>query len=196
MGSTIQRVNTLVVDNSSLIPEGDLGTDPLADVTPITPLEQFCLMRFKKPLSELSPKVHVIVERMEEYINRMNGKVVIYDNKTGAENQVYLINTILRALGYDQSDLYQALDVLLFIMYDNRDDTFRNEMAFRFMTFIRRGVEDIDAYSKFLEIFMKISNPVVRANFRNTQEIQRLVATIPQSYRAATFNLVSYLTQP
>lgn len=187
--------NNTTDDISNLLPSGELPELNLGEQVTLTPLDEFCLARWNVRQEDLPANIIVIISRMEEYIKRMNGKVVIPSTTIGAENQLYLINTFMRALSYENDEMIRSLDVLLFIMNENRNDTFRDEMVYRFIPFIRRPGEDLDAYAKILEILLKIASPLERSQMARSDRVKRAITLINPTYKQATFALVTYLSQ-
>ncbi len=187
--------NNTTDDISNLLPSGELPELNLGEQVTLTPLDEFCLARWNVRQEDLPANIIVIISRMEEYIKRMNGKVVIPSTTIGAENQLYLINTFMRALSYENDEMIRSLDVLLFIMNENRNDTFRDEMVYRFIPFIRRPAEDLDAYAKILEILLKIASPLERSQMARSDRVKRAITLINPTYKQATFALVTYLSQ-
>src|SRR5574343_1938577 len=92
--------NNTTDDISNLLPSGELPELNLGEQVTLTPLDEFCLARWNVRQEDLPANITAIISRMEEYIKRMNGKVVIPSTTIGAENQLYLINTFMRALSY------------------------------------------------------------------------------------------------
>lgn len=183
-------------DIKALLPEGELGGEDLfKEAVQLTPLEEFCLRRFNIAQADLSPNVKTIITRMETYIEKMNGTVPISSTTEGAENQLWLFNTFLRALGYESNELFQALDIILFLINLHRGDTFRDEMVYRFIPYIKRPATEINTYSKILEIILKISNPIQRSEYARSGQVKKVISLIDSSYKQATFALVNYLSQ-
>lgn len=180
----------------ALIPQGELpGEDLFQEPVQLTPLEEFCLSRYQVKPDQLSDNVKTIITRIETYVSKMNGRVPINSTTEGAENQLWLFNTFLRALGYESNDLFQALDILLFLINLHRGDTFRDEMVYRFIPYIKRPATEINTYSKILEIMLKISNPLQRSEYARSGQVKRVISLIDPSYKQATFALVNYLSQ-
>lgn len=194
-----QQLSTATVTEEevkSLLPQGELeGEDLFKEPVQLTPLEEFCLSRFNTKQEDLSPNVQTIITRMETYISKMNGRVPISTTAEGAENQLWLFNTFLRALSYESNDLFQAMDILLFIVNLHRGDTFRDEMVYRFIPYIKRPATEINTYSKILEILLKISNPLQRSEYARSGQVKKVISLIDPSYKQATFALVNYLSQ-
>lgn len=182
-------------DISGLLPQGDIPDVDMGESVELTELEQFILTRWNIRQEDLSANVTLIIKRMEEYLVKMNGRVMIPTNAIGAENQLYLLNTLMRALSFENEDMLRSVDVILFIINSNRQDTFRDDMVYRFIPYIKRPADDIDSYTRILEIFIKISNPLQRAEMAHSDKVKRAITLIHPNYKQATFALVTYMTQ-
>lgn len=187
-------------DISKLIP--DIKPEEIKEVMPVeedskplTPAEEWVKLRWNMSVADLNKDPSEILARMEEYQKRMNGLVCIRSVEQGAENQQYLFSTILRALGLQGDDLFKSVDIILFFMNYYRKDTFRDDMAFRFIQAIRRPHNDVVSSTNFLEIFLRICDPRSRIQYAKSDDAKAAISTIQQSYKQATAGLVSYLSQ-
>lgn len=166
-----------------------------ADAQPLTPVQEWLKVRYNINQSDLNKDPSEILSRMEEYHKRMNGLVCIKDVAQGAENQQYLFSTILRALSLQGDDLFKSIEIILFYMNYYRQDTFRDDMVFRFIQAIRRPQNDVISSTNILEIFLRICKPALRSQYANSEDAKAAIATIQQTYKQATAGLVSYLSQ-
>lgn len=198
-GTTARQFNnpktTDTTDISSLLPKDDIKDVDMGETVQLTALEQFILTRWNIRQEDLSDNVSLIVKRMEEYMAKMNGSVMIPSDTIGAENQLYLLNTLMRALSFENEDMLRSVDIILFLINANRQDTFRDDMVYRFIPYIKRPAEDLDSYTRILEIFLKISNPLQRAELAQSEKVKRAITLIHPNYKQATFALVTYMTQ-
>mgnify|MGYP001761674460 CR=1 FL=1 len=164
-------------------------------VEEISPIDAFTLAAYGTKLVDQSANVNKIVERMNVYMGKMNSRTPISSAKEGAENQVYLLNTFMRALSYEGSDMLRSVDLILFLIHANRNDSFRDDMVYRFIPFIQRQATDVNTFTKVLEIFLKLSNPATRAIQAGDGSIKKALTLIDPSYKQVTFALVTYLSQ-
>lgn len=145
---------------------------------------------------EAAPKqVVAIHERLLKYEKDMAPNAVIYADSDGADNQLYLFNTFMRALGFSGNELYMAVDIILAHMYKLRDTVYSTRMVYRYIKNIKRDFSEVDSYLKILEIFLQIAEPAKRIEMSNSKTIRSAVANIDPRYKDAAFNLVTYLSQ-
>lgn len=182
----------LGVTNPELLPQ---SLEPLEDLPTVelTDLEQYVLARFNCTLDSLSPEVKTIIERTEKYISMMNHLVPIHTVVQGAENQMFLTNTIMRVLGYSGTDLIQGIDLLLYLINKNRNDTFSDSMVYRFFPYVKRSVDDRNTYLKFIEIFLKLSNPLTRTEYAKSDQVRKALTLITPTYNVAISAIITYM---
>ena len=132
---------------------------------------------------------------MLKYERDMAPNAVVYSANDGADNQLYLFNTFMRALGGQGNDLYMSVDIILAHIYSLRETVYSTRMVYRFIKNIKRDFSEVDSYLKILEIFLQISEPSRRAELSNSQTIRSAVNNIDPRYKDAAFALVTYLSQ-
>ena len=185
---------------ADLLPSGELlGFDtasvPQVLEAAIDPVEAGFKTKYNLELSQAPKIVQTIHERLQKYERDMADNVPIYSPADGADNQLYLFNTFMRALGAEGSDMFMAVDVILGHIYAKRESTYSTRMVYRFIKNIKRDYNEVDSYLKILEIFLQISDPARRVELVNSKTVRNAVANIDPRYKTAAFALVTYLSQ-
>lgn len=161
----------------------------------IDPIEHGFLLKYNISIADAPQLVQTIHERMSTYERKMSPISVIYSDAEGADNQLLLFNTFMRALGGQGNDLFMAVDVILAHINQYADGTYSSRMAYRYIKNIKRDQSEIDSYLKVLEIFLQIANPTGRVEFANSAKIRTAIATMDPRYKDAALALVTYLSQ-
>lgn len=188
------------VDISSLLPQEELQAfdteaAPQLKEADIDPIELAFKAKYGITIAEAPKAVKTIHERLVKYERDMAPNAVIYSATDGADNQLYLFNTFMRALGGQGNDLYMSVDIILAHIYSLRETVYSTRMVYRFIKNIKRDFSEVDSYLKILEIFLQISEPSRRAELSNSQTIRSAVNNIDPRYKDAAFALVTYLSQ-
>lgn len=187
------------VDNSNLIPQEALqGFDldvPQVKEADLDHVQLAFKAKYNIDIAQAPKLVTTIHERMLKYEREMAPNVTIYSPADGADKQLHLFNTFMRALGATGNDLYMAVDVILAHIYSLRETVYSTRMVYRFIKNINRDFSEVDSYLKILEIFLQISEPSRRVELSNSKTIRSAVANIDPRYKDAAFALVTYLSQ-
>lgn len=188
------------VDISSLLPQEELQAfdteaAPQLKESDIDPIELAFKAKYGITIVEAPKAVKTIHERLVKYERDMAPNAVIYSANDGADNQLYLFNTFMRALGGQGNDLYMSVDIILAHIYSLRETIYSTRMVYRFIKNIKRDFSEVDSYLKILEIFLQISEPSRRSELSNSQTIRSAVNNIDPRYKDAAFALVTYLSQ-
>ena len=177
-----------------LLPKGDLATLTPTDLG-MTSIETMFYSKYKIKIEDAPRNVRVVHERMMTYIKGMDVNVPIFDPRVGAQNQVYLFQTFLKALSQTDTDLFMAVDLIVAHIRENAKGAFSSRMVYRFIKNIKRDQEEVQSYLKILEIFILISDPTKRNEVAKGGIVRNAVGAIDPRFKDAAFNLVTYLSQ-
>ena len=187
-------------DISNLLPKEDLQAfdtevAPQVKEAEIDPIETAFKAKYGISITDAPKQVQTIHTRLIKYERDMAANAVVFSANDGADNQLYLFNTFMRALGGVGNDLYMSVDIILAHIYSLRETVYSTRMVYRFIKNIKRDFSEVDSYLKILEIFLQISEPSRRAELSNSQTIRSAVNNIDPRYKDAAFALVTYLSQ-
>lgn len=187
-------------DISSLLPKTELQaldteSAPQIKEDELDPVETSFKAKYGISIDEAPKHVQTIHTRLLKYESDMAPNAVVFSANDGADNQLYLFNTFMRALGGTGNDLYMSVDIILAHMYSLRETVYSTRMVYRFIKNIKRDFSEINSYLKILEIFLQISEPARRVELSNSQTIRSAVNDIDPRYKDAAFALVTYLSQ-
>lgn len=188
------QTNTPSNDVSDLLPKGDLKALS-AEALGMSLIESEFFKKYKVEIKDAPKSVQTVHERMLKYSESMDVNVPIYSGDEGAQNQLYLFQTFMRALSLTDNQLFMAVDLVIAHIRNKLDTVFSSRMAYRFIKFIKRDAEEVNSYLKLLEIFLLISDPAKRNDVVSKGLVRATVAAIDPRYKDATFNLVTYLSQ-
>lgn len=185
---------TNVSDIAHLLPKTEVTA--IENTTPsLDPINAAFFAKYGFTVSDAPVAIQRINERLMRYEAAMGTTVVIHDPREGAEHQMQLFNTFMRALGEQNNDLFMAIDLILARMHLGRDGVYSSRLVYRFIKNIKRDQTEITSYLKILEIFILISDPSQRVSLATSGRIRQAVAIIDPRYRDAAFALVTYLSQ-
>lgn len=177
-----------------LLPKGDLAVLTAIDLG-LSKVEVEFLQKYSINLSEAPVEVVSVHERMLKYKSMMGPNVVIYDPREGAQNQLFLFQTFMRALSQQDNSLFMAVDVIIGHIREGLNDVFSSRMAYRFIKNIQRDGEEVNSYLKILEILLLVADPTKRAGVVSRGIVRGAVSAIDPRYKDAAFSLVTYLSQ-
>lgn len=192
-------LGTSVRSNEDLLPKTALvgleNDTPQVSLVDTDPVEAGFQSKYGMSIAEAPKLAGTIHERLLKYEKEMAVNAVIYSPNDGADKQLHLFNTFMRALGASGNELYMAVDIILAHIYVGRDTVYSTRMVYRFIKNIKRDFSEVDSYLKILEIFLQISEPSRRVELSNSKNIRTAVANIDPRYKDAAFSLVTYLSQ-
>ena len=186
---------TSIADIANLLPK--VAPTAIVDTAPrvLDPIDQAFMAKYGVTLADAPINIQRINERLMKYEAAMGPTVTIHDQRDGAESQLQLFNTFMRALGEKDNNLFMAIDLILARMHLGRDGVYSSRLVYRFIKNIKRDQTEVNSYLKILEIFILISDPAQRISLAGSGRIRSAVAIIDPRYRDAAFALVTYLSQ-
>lgn len=194
--STTSTDTTATLDDiSHLLPKTEI-TAIESNATQIhDPIDAAFITKYGFDLAGAPIEIKRINERLIRYEEAMAPNVAILDTRVGADNQLQLFNTFMRALGEQGNNLFMAIDLILARMYQGRDGVYSSRLVYRFIKGIKRDSAEVNSYLKILEIFLLIADPSQRISLAASGKVRSAVAVIDPRYRDAAFALVTYLSQ-
>lgn len=185
---------------ASLMPTGGViaslaSPEQIEAVSQLSDVETRFALRFNVALSDAPEPVLQVNRSMLRYISLMNPNAQVLSSKEGADNQMILFNAFMRALSLTGDAMFMAVELILLYINDSRTTTFSNDMVYRYVQNIQRGVEETTTYLKILEIFLLICDPTTRNQMVVGGRIREAVGLIDPRYVAASAALVTYLSQ-
>lgn len=181
-------------DISHLLPKAPVGAieTPVVEVSAI---DKAFISKYGFPLSGAPVVIQRIADRLDRYEAAMGPLVTIHDPREGADHQLQLFNTFMRALGESGDNLFMAVDLILARMYMGKDGVYSSRLVYRFIKGIKRDEGEVNSYLKILEIFLLLADPAQRVTHAGSGKIRAAVSIIDPRYRDAAFALVTYLSQ-
>lgn len=182
-------------DISHLLPQGEI--QPMSDSTtePMDEINIAFFAKYQKTIDQAPKVVQTMHTRMQKYESLMGPNCVIHEQTKGAEHQVFLFNTFMRALGERGENLFMCVDVILAHINQHIRSTFSDTMAFRFIRFIKRDRDEVNTYCTVFRVLLQIAPPTTRMSAANSPQVKNAVGNIDPRYREAAFALVTYLSQ-
>lgn len=192
--TTTTSTPTDTSDIADLLPKGEielLSPEALG----MTTIETNFFQKYRIAIADAPKGVQTVHTRMLQYVKSMDVNVPIAEPSVGAQNQIYLFQTFMKALSQKDNDLFMAIDLVTAHIREGASGVFSDRMVYRFIKNIKRDAEEVQSYLKILEIFVLISNPLKRQEVVKSNLVRNAVGAIDPRFKDAAFSLVTYLSQ-
>lgn len=155
-------------------------TPPAAkEEAPAATAVEFLARKYKiADVSKIPRSVITVVEKMDAYLTRMGPGVMNGPTEGGAaQRDIYY--TYIQGLSAADSEVGMVLETILWYFNANRKDVFSPRMAMRFISDIRLGKEDVEAFAMLTHLFMTTCDPTARSKGLERIDMERAIAALP-----------------
>ena len=129
-------------------------------------------------LSTYSPLFQIAASDLDTYVKNM-ARNVPQTATSGAMYQVGLYRTFQKFLALEAQEFKVGMDLLLSVIYQNRDDVFNDSNPFRFSESVTLRETDRKLFNRLLNLFIVASAPATRKAAIERVNLQETIKLLP-----------------